>query len=68
MPEAYSDAYQRSKMECFAKRIHDEKLLNIFANGPSSMFNRVLNTLLDADIHFFTYFKTAHHHEKEGAR
>ena len=32
------------------------------------MFDRVLNALLDADIHFFTNFKTAHVDAREGVR
>ena len=44
-PVAYSEPYQRFKMECFAKMVKAKKLLTIFAN-----------TLLDAEIYFFTYF------------
>ena len=45
MPVAYSEPYQRFKMECFAKMVKAKKFLTIFTN-----------TLLDAEIYFFTYF------------
>ena len=33
MPEAYSEPYRRSKVECFAKTVNAKKLKSIFAKG-----------------------------------
>ena len=54
MPEAYSKPHKKSKLECFAKIINTEKLLCNFAK--QSIFDGVLNTLLDAEIYLFHYF------------
>ena len=44
--EAYLKPYQLSKMERFAKKFNDSKLLTIFAERAILEFDRVLNTTL----------------------
>ena len=56
MPVIHSEPYQRSKMECFTKIVQAEILLIIFAKRSILFFDRVLNTLLDAKVYFFSYY------------
>ena len=62
LPEVYSELYQRTKIECFTRIVNPKK-------PTLMMFDRILNTLLYAEIYFFTYFyyfKLAHLDSKEG--
>ena len=54
MPVGYSEPYQTYKMECFAKKVNTKRLF--LQNNSSEMFDRFLNTFMDAEICFFTYF------------
>ena len=42
IPEAYSESYQKSKMECFEKLVNVKKLLTVFAKRFILMFYRIL--------------------------
>ena len=54
MPEAYSEPYHRSKMECFAKIVKTKNLITIFKKD--AICYRVLNTFLSIEVYFFTNF------------
>ena len=54
MPEAYSEPYNRSKMECFAKIVKTKNLITIFKKD--AICYRVLNTFLSIEVYFFTNF------------
>lgn len=46
MQEAYSEPYQRSKINCFAKIVNTKKLLTIFTK------HSILNVLLGSEYAF----------------
>ena len=43
---AYSESFQTSKMELFAKIVNGSKPLTFSQKAPSQMFDRILNTPL----------------------
>ena len=56
--EGYSEPCKISKMERFSKIVSLQRLLIIFTNAPSYLFDRVLNTAVDnLHSHYQSFLK-----------